>query len=275
MNDFGAIVGTATYTPTGTTDPIAAGSHGVMLEHAPDNINNSLDGLTRFNLDGSSSIATTIMHNNNLFQWMGRNWIGSLLCLVLGGALFGSGYWLGQASQERKVHSVDARQMPPQPYATGSGQAPAFIPPPNVTIPPNSSPELKEFLQNRAMLSNKLAEWRAQNPNGPQDPKLMAQFQQDNAALLQRQKQLAQVIAQQPIPEPPPLQIPPNASPALKAFLTTRDQLMRDQIKVINQHRTDNPESRQAALQHWRQQNAALFNQLSQEAQALSKAKQA
>jgi hypothetical protein len=31
MNDSGAIVGTATYTPTGTTDPIAAGSHGVLL----------------------------------------------------------------------------------------------------------------------------------------------------------------------------------------------------------------------------------------------------
>lgn len=31
INDEGAIVGTATYTPTGTTDPIAAGSHGVML----------------------------------------------------------------------------------------------------------------------------------------------------------------------------------------------------------------------------------------------------
>ena len=31
INDPGAIVGTATYTPTGTTDPIVAGSHGVML----------------------------------------------------------------------------------------------------------------------------------------------------------------------------------------------------------------------------------------------------
>jgi len=29
MNDNGVIVGTATYTPTGTTDPIAAGSHGI------------------------------------------------------------------------------------------------------------------------------------------------------------------------------------------------------------------------------------------------------
>jgi hypothetical protein len=31
INDNGAIVGTATYSPTGPTDPIAAGSHGVML----------------------------------------------------------------------------------------------------------------------------------------------------------------------------------------------------------------------------------------------------
>ena len=31
INDSGAVVGTATYTPTGTNDPTAAGSHGVML----------------------------------------------------------------------------------------------------------------------------------------------------------------------------------------------------------------------------------------------------
>lgn len=39
INDSGSIVGTATYTPTGTTDPIAAGSHGVLLvpaDFAPD-----------------------------------------------------------------------------------------------------------------------------------------------------------------------------------------------------------------------------------------------
>ena len=54
----------------------------------------------------------------------------------------------------------------------------------------------------------------------------------------------------------------------------THDQLeamaMADQIAVMNQHRTDDPSARQAALQQWRQQNAPRFQQLQQEAQALA-----
>jgi len=125
---------------------------------------------------------------------------------------------------------------------------------PGANVPANASPEMKEFMQNRATLMQKMAELRQRNPstNGAPDPKIFAQFQQENADLLKRQKELSQIIGQQqaknPIPAPPPLQIPPNASPQLQAYLTARDQLMRDQIAFMNQHRTDDPATRQAAI---------------------------
>ena len=95
---------------------------------------------------------------------------------------------------------------------------------PQNNLPANASPEMKEFMANRMTLMQKMAELRSQNPssnpNGPPDPKMIAQFQQQNADLLKRQRELAQIIGQQqakyPIPTPPPLQIPPNASPQLQ-----------------------------------------------------------
>ena len=44
----------------------------------------------------------------------------------------------------------------------------------------------------------------------------------------------------------------------------------RDQIAFMNQHRTDEPAAWQAAMQQWRRQNAARFQQLQQEAQAMA-----
>ena len=44
INEDGAIVGTATYTPTGPSDPIAAGSHGVMLIPAELSVDANRDG---------------------------------------------------------------------------------------------------------------------------------------------------------------------------------------------------------------------------------------
>ena len=122
----------------------------------------------------------------------------------------------------------------------------------------------------------KMAELRQQNTtaNGVPDPKMFAQFQQQNAALLQRQRELSQILgpqqAKNPMPTPAPLQIPPNASPEMQTYLKSRDQLMRDQIAFMNLHRTDDPATRQAAMQQWRQQNAARFQQLQQEAQAMA-----
>ncbi len=206
----------------------------------------------------------------------------ALACLALGGGLFGLGYWQGQRSLSQETTAV-AAQTAIVPRSSG---APAFgvnvAPPmpftPHVNTPANASPEMKEFLQNRATLMERMAELRQQNPtaNGAPNSKLFAEFKQQNEGLLQRQRELSQIIGQQqakdPIPTPPPLQIPASASPQLKAYLTDRDQLMRDQIAFMNQHRTDDPLSKRAVMQQWRQQNAARFQQVQQEAQAMAHA---
>jgi hypothetical protein len=98
-------------------------------------------------------------------------------------------------------------------------------------------------------------------------------FREQNEPLLKKQAQLAHVIAQQqaqkPLPMPPPLKIPPNASPQMKAYLTARDQLTRDRIQTMNEYRADAPQVQKAAMQQWQLQNADRLQQLRQLAQAL------
>lgn len=206
--------------------------------------------------------------------------IVALACLALGGALFGLGYWQGERAGRQQMHTLAARESYPRSpnnFAQfGSRPGMPFMSRPN--IPENASPEMKEFLQNRQTLMEKMAELRQQNPgtNGASNPQAFAQFRQQNADLLKRQSQLAQIIGQQqaknPLPAPPPLQIPPNATPQLKDYLTARDQLMREQVAFMNQHRTDDPAVRQTAMQQWRQENATRFQQLQQLAQAMAQA---
>jgi hypothetical protein len=99
-------------------------------------------------------------------------------------------------------------------------------------------------------------------------------FQQQNAATIQARQQAAQELgaesAQQPIPLPPPLIIPPNATSQLKALLTLQDQLTRAQIQLHNQNLSLSPAAQGAALLQWQQQNASSFQQLHQLAQSLS-----
>jgi len=199
----------------------------------------------------------------------------ALICVFLGVGLFTLGYWQGQRTLRQEMNALVAKGINsgrgndsgrPNP---GQGM-PLILP---ASVPADASPEMKEFMQNRATLMQKMTELHKQNSstNGAPDPKIFAQFQQENAALLQRQKELAQTIGQQqaknPLPAPPPLQIPPDASPQMQAYLTARDQLMREQIAFMNQHRTDDSAMRQAAMQQWRQQNATRFQQLQQLAQ--------
>jgi len=140
-----------------------------------------------------------------------------------------------------------------------------------VNIPANATPEMTQFLQNRAVLAGKMA---ALSSQGAPDQQALALFQQQNADLLKQQVQLAQTISQQgnttPSPMPPALRIPPNASPQLQAYLTARDQLMRADVVFQNQHLNDDPATKQAALQQWHQQNAARIQQLQQLAQTVS-----
>ncbi len=172
------------------------------------------------------------------------------------------------AAQKRQVMEMAANSAL-QPMATVS----------QPTIPANASQMLKDFLTTQAALANARAQIHNQllsaMPSEVSDAQLgqMQQteaqlFQQQEGATLQLQTQRAQALAsasaQQPIPLPPPLSIPANASPQLAAFLTARDQLMRDRITVFNQYATATPAIRQAALQEWEQQNAAQVQQLQQ-----------
>jgi len=216
----------------------------------------------------------------SLRQGLVRNWIGVLTCLLLGVLLFGSGYWLGQRSVRSQMKNLVGQRLYPSgsPWAQNNGGNPLL--PPGAAgsrIPPNATPELKEFLENRATLTQKMGALRQANPTGGQN--VMQQFREQNKDLLARQQQLAQILSQQqarnPLPEPPPLQIPPNATPQMRDYLTARDQLMRDQVAFMNQHRTDEPAARQAAMQQWRQQNATRFQQLQQQAQGLAQTAQA
>ena len=200
--------------------------------------------------------------------------IWTLTGLVLCGGFFAFGYWQGRRALAPQLKTLTDEVAVLQHPAQNAAPPASFIPP---NIPADASPEMREYLLNQAKLSQKMADLRQRspNPNGPVDPKLLAQFQADNAVILQRQKDLAQIInrqqVQKPIPEPPPLQIPPDASPKLKLYLTHRDQLMRDQVAIMNQHRTDDPSIQQAAMQQWRERNADRFQQLQQESQALAK----
>ena len=201
-------------------------------------------------------------------------------CFVFGGSLFGAGYWLAQRSLQKQIKTwaaqVASRPPPSANLSSGPNAAHNLPSQTGASLPETASPERKEFMQNQATLTEKMTELRKQNSstNGMLDPKVVARFQQENAGLLRRQKELSQIIAGQqaknPVPAPPPLQIPSNASPQLKNYLTTHDQLMRDEVAFMSQHRTDAPATRQAAMQQWRQQNAGRFKQLQQESQALA-----
>jgi len=131
---------------------------------------------------------------------------------------------------------------------------------------------MAEFLQNRATLTAKLAQLESKSSMTPEE---VALFQQQNGDLLKRQAQLAQAMAQQEekiaVPMPAPLQVPPEASPQIRAFMTARDQLAREEIAFRNQHLNDDPSTQETALQQWHQQNAARFQEVQQLALSVSK----
>lgn len=138
-----------------------------------------------------------------------------------------------------------------------------------VTVPEGASQEMADFLTTQADLQNR----RAQLHNA-QTPNAAAVFQQQNSVEIAAQQQRAQDLgtqaASQPRPVPPPLVIPANTPPQLAAFLTLRDQLMRERIALWNQNLHATPEARQAALAQWQQQNASRLTQLQTSAVNLS-----
>ena len=154
-------------------------------------------------------------------------------------------------------------------------------------IPANASPTLTAFLTTqtalanaRAQIHNQLVQAMPSNASAAQVNQMQQQemqtFQQQHAGDLQLQAQRAQTLAnesaQTPLSVLPPLVIPADATPQMAAFLTTRDQLMRARRQFHNQYATADPATRQAAMQRWCQQNAALIQQMQQQAQSLSQA---
>jgi len=193
------------------------------------------------------------------------------MCLIIVGAALG---WRANHSK-----TIAPTKQPPQIIATKI-TSPPLPEDTKASIPPNASPEMTEFLENRATLVNNFARLHNQmlqaNQAGTSNrtaQDLAQLFREQNEPLLKKQAQLAHVIAQQqaqkPLPMPPPLKIPPNASPQMKAYLTARDQLTRDRIQTMNEYRADAPQVQKAAMQQWQLQNADRLQQLRQLAQAL------
>jgi hypothetical protein len=157
------------------------------------------------------------------------------------------------------------------------------------TIPANASPALRDFLTTqvalanaRAQIHNQLTQGMPATASAGQVSRMEQQerqtFQQQHGGDMQLQVQRAQALAlvsaQTPLKLPPATpNIPANASPQMKAFLTARNQLMREQVQMHNQYLTSDPATRQAAMQQWRQQNAGLIQQFQQATQNLAQAK--
>ncbi len=153
-------------------------------------------------------------------------------------------------------------------------------------LPATLSPMLSNLLTTQTALANvhaqlhnqEMATQAGQSPTPAQKGQIHEQeeqqFEQQNVSTLTLQAQQAQTLgeasAQASLPLPPPLQLPPNITPQLAAYLVLHDQMMREQIQVRNQYVAATPVAREAALQQWEQQNAGRVQQLQEQAEALS-----
>lgn len=178
-----------------------------------------------------------------------------------------------QAQQQRARQLADDSALEPMPLSPG----------PN--IPPNASPTLRDFLTTRSELAGNNAKIHNQLLNAlPQEvtEDQIEEMRKNEALLISRQnegtlqlqarraQQLAEETARQQVPLPPPLVIPPGSTPQTQAFLTLRDQLLREQIQLHNQNTKATSSVGEAALRQWQERNAARFQQLQQLAISLS-----
>jgi hypothetical protein len=188
------------------------------------------------------------------------------------------------AWQQQNAARFDAQLGRAQAMAAASAAQtkPVTIQP---NIPADASPTLRDFLTTQATLSNAHAQLHGQLmqtlPASATNDRLNQKqqneeqlFQQQHAGELKLQAQRGQLLAQESTqkatPMPPPLQIPPGATPQMTAFLTLKDQLMREEIQVSNQTVTSDVQTKVTAIQQWHQANAARFQQLQQLGQQLN-----
>ena len=170
------------------------------------------------------------------------------------------------ATQQKLAQAISASQ-PAQPTA--------YIT--DVSIPADASPTLEAFLTAQVNLFNlraQLHNQQLQSSGAVDEVQVSTTFAQQNASALQAQTQRAQILAnesaQQTIPVPPPLIVPPGSSAQLIAFLTAKDRLMRDQIAFSNQYVNASPSVRYAAMVQWVEQNRERFQQQQALAQTLT-----
>ena len=149
-----------------------------------------------------------------------------------------------------------------------------------IDVPDNATQEMSDFLVTQVDLFNRFVQLHNQRLQAgvlsPATSDEIVSFQQQNGAEIQVQQQRVQVVtaqsALQPLPVPPTLSIPAGSTPQMQAFLTLRDQLMREQIQLHNQSITASAADSSAALQQWQQLNASRFQRLQALAQNLSSA---
>ncbi len=201
--------------------------------------------------------------------------IGALaLVISLGGAFFGMGYWQGiEAARETPFASRVKNSTLAIPVALSRSTTAGMVSAGTGAIPSDASPELKEFLQNRALFSKQMdqrREARAHERTASQDNSVLEPV---DAALWKRQRELAQALSHQQGQSPlmtSTARIPSDASPELKVYLTSRNDLMREEKAFMDLHESNDPAIQLAAMEQWRQQNVARYQQLQQLAQNLS-----
>ena len=174
---------------------------------------------------------------------------------------------LFQAQMQQAQLLAAYEDFQPMSYVTG------------VTIPDDASSTMENFLVGNANLFNSLAQIHnqlvqagGQTISAQGDTSLRESedqlFVQQNAAALQTQSvqatSLAQAAAHQPMPVPPPLVVPVDATPQMRAFLIARDQLMRGEVAVHNQYCAGSLTQLHAALEQFEQGNAAQITLLAQ-----------
>ena len=189
-----------------------------------------------------------------------------------------------QAWYKQNATQLATQRQQAQAMAMASGLQP--VPAGSAPVIPTDTPALqKTFLTTQialarahAKLHNLLIRQAGTNLTATQVSALEKQeatlFVEQNASMIAEQKQrieaMALTSAQTLQKVPGPVVIPPDATPQMAAFLTTRHQLRVEEVQLSNEYINAAPAVRAAAMSQWRQQNAAPIAQLRQEAQALS-----
>ena len=165
----------------------------------------------------------------------------------------------------QKLAAISARQNSvPRPYIQ------------EVQIPAGASEALETFLMERAKLNNEQVRIHNQTLKAPPKEREQAleDWQNQNVAALEAQAdRAAQVSAETPPPTlrvPTAADIPRNATPELRDFLTQRNTIIQAEADVTARLKTATPEERQHALEAWRATNPLPVRAMQQAADRLA-----